>query len=576
MDTSVGRWVRRGLTAGWATVWVAPVTSAVAIARAGWTPVVDNALIAAMTLDSLTADPPLVGMPTSLGLESGIPMSHPGPLGFWLLAPTARLLGEPGHGLLVGTVLLSVASIAAIAVLLRRRHDEVLEGVALLLVAAMVAALSGGLLSSPLNTHLAVLPLLLCLVATSGVAAGHHRQLWVVVLSGSLAAQVHLGSVVIVATLVLVSTACVAVDAVRRPGPLRRRLVRRIVPIGVALGVAAWIGPILDQLFGTGNLTRLARSSSAEQSPAGFDHGLDLAVEMTSFPPRWLLGRAHDEDLADPGALRVALSVAAVGTLLAVVVLAVRRRDRPTASLGAVALVGVAAATLTSARLIDPLASPYFTPQNALLYRLFWWPVGAMFAIALVRGVVGTLAATRTRRAPGAVRSPAQTVAVAASAFALVALGSAGHVSPPPQLGSYFAHETVNANAIAALPGRPDRVTLRFELPSGRPPAARPSGVWDTGPGQRYAYALNLVAQLRLRGIEVRFAEEPFDGITFSLAYRDDHRGVGSEDPELLFVAGPGAAHARPPGYTLLSRSGAGADVAGFSVATAVYVRSED
>ena len=126
MRAPTDRQVTWALTAGWAATALAPLTSAVALVRSPWTPVIDNAVIAAMTVDSLSTDPPLLGMPTSLGIQDGVPLSHPGPLGFWLLALPTRLWGEPGDGLVVGALLLTMASLATIAFLLRRRGREVL------------------------------------------------------------------------------------------------------------------------------------------------------------------------------------------------------------------------------------------------------------------------------------------------------------------------------------------------------------------------------------------------------------------------------------------------------------------
>lgn len=90
------------LLVGWGLVGAYLVCSAIDLAVSGWRPVVDNAVIAAMAIDSISLDPPLVGAPTSAGLEGGDTLSHAGPLGLWLLAVPAKVLGEPGYGLLVG------------------------------------------------------------------------------------------------------------------------------------------------------------------------------------------------------------------------------------------------------------------------------------------------------------------------------------------------------------------------------------------------------------------------------------------------------------------------------------------
>jgi hypothetical protein len=572
------RSIGRLLTAGWAVVGLVVVLSAADLVRSAWAPVIDNGLVAAMTVDSISADPPLVGMPTSIGLEDGVPLSHPGPLGFWLLAVPTKVLGEPGDGLVVASALVSLVSVAGIALLLRRRRDVFLEALGLGLVAAMVLTLGGQTFVSPLNPHVGVLPLLLFMLAVWGVLERRHRQLWVAVLAGSVAAQTHLGYALLVAALVAVASLSLGVDAARGPPALRHRLARRVVPVGVLAGLLAWIGPIVDQLTGTGNLIRLAQSQAGDRPHTGFDHGLALAVEMTSLPPRWLLGHARDESLADPGAIRIALSVAVTASVVGLLALALRRRDRALASLTIVSLVSLAAATATSARGIDATDTPFFDPESALLYRLFWWPVGVVFALTVLWGIYHALHPGLTGRPAthGRRRMRVPIVAGLVAGVALVAFSS--YTGPVEGLEDYYNREDINAEAIADLPESPGTVALRFApegaVRSETSTASTPPDVWDLGPHQRYGLAMNLVAQLRLRGISVRFADEPDDGVIFTRAYRNEHKTRGDEDVTVLYLVGPAVHHDPPPSYRRLSLAGAGPGEpeAGFSVPSAVYV----
>src|SRR5690606_24988393 len=147
-------------------------------------PFSDTVLIGEMMLAFIILPSPLVCMPSSLGLQDGVPLSHLVPLGFWLLAVPTKALGAPGHGLVVGATLVALLCLAGSALLLRRRGDRVSEALALALTAAMVISLGGGVFASPFNPHLGILPLQLCLLATWGVLAGRHRQLWVMVPAG--------------------------------------------------------------------------------------------------------------------------------------------------------------------------------------------------------------------------------------------------------------------------------------------------------------------------------------------------------------------------------------------------------
>jgi hypothetical protein len=569
----------RVLTLAWVVVGLIVVVAAGDLIRSDWAPAIDTSVTAAMAVDSVSFDPPLVGMPTSLGLEDGAPLSHPGPLGLWALAIPTKVLGEPGHGLVAGSAALALLTLAGIAVLLRRRRDTVLEALGLGAVAAMVISFGGATFANPFNPYLGILPLLLSMLAAAGVLAGHHRQLWVLVVAGSLAAQTHLGYGVLVAALVALAVVSLAVDARRSPAHVRRRLVRRIVPVGVALGLVAWVGPIADQLAGTRNLSRLVTAQSSERPALGVSHGLDLAVEMTSVPPRWMLDHARDQDLSDPGALRVALSAGMITLAVGLGVWAFRRRDRALVSLVVVSFVSLAAAVFTSARVVDPTDTPYFVVENAVLYRLFWWPVGALFALTVSWGVLRALTVAFRAKVvePGLGRARVPLLAGLMTVVAVVAV--VAYSGPPATLEGYLGRESANAAAIADLPGSPDEVVLRFAPEGSAPPAAPAAGelppdVWDLGPDQRYGHAADLVAQLRLRGVTVRFADEPDDGSFFMRAYREEHPAQGGE-PEVLFLAGPDLHEEPPPGYRRISHVGAGpgepVDV--LTVPTGVFVR---
>jgi hypothetical protein len=577
-----GPWVGRLLSAGWVVVGSMVVLAAIETIRTGFAPLIDNALIASATVDSLSLDPPLVGMPSSLSLDVDSRLSHPGPLGFWLLAVPTKVFGEPGDGLVVGALLLSLASVAALAVLVRRRRDVVLEGVFLVLVGAMITAIGGPTFVSPFNPYVGILPYLVCMVATWGVLSGRHRQMWVAIAAGSVSAQVHLGYVPLVGVLVLLCLAGVVLDAVRSPGELRRRLLRRVLPVSLGLGVLLWIGPIVDQVAGSGNLVDLVRSSTGGGRPTvGWDHGLDVAVEMTSLPPRWLLGHARDESLADPGTGRILLSLLTVATMAGLFVVSLRRRDRSLASLVVVAATSALLATAGSARLVAPETDIFFAVEEALLYRLFWWPVGVVVALTVVWGLLRAASPVGGDELAARLR-PARVPLVGGLVLVGVVLGLVWRTEPT-DLGDYVTREQGNAAAIAGLPGHPDEVVFRLrpegEVPAeGGPGIDRPPDVWDLGPDGQYGYLANLVAQLRLRGIAVRFADEPSDGTSFMRAYREEHRARGDEDVELLYLVGARAVAPPPPGYRVVSTSGDAEAVATdpLAVPAVVLLRTDD
>ena len=275
--------------------------------------------------------------------------------------------------------------------------------------------------------------------------------------------------------------------------------------------------------------------------------------------------------------MRVALSVVTIGVVIALGLWALRRRERLLATLVAVGLVAVAAATVSSARVIQPETRHQFNAENAAVYRLFWWPVGVVFTLALLWGAVRLLASSPalSRARTGLVRFRLPTAA--AFTAAVIVLVVWGYEPPVTGLRWYYRQQEPNADAIAEFLGSADTVALRLQTdaaPASGATEDRGLDVWDLGPYQRYAYTANLVAQLRLRGISVRFADEPDDGITFMRAYRDDHPATGDE-VEVLFRVGPDANTDPPRGYEQISSTGAGPgeEFSAFDTPTAVLVR---
>ena len=93
-------------------------------------------------------------------------------------------------------------------------------------------------------------------------------------------------------------------------------------------------------------------------------------------------------------------------------------------------------------------------------------------------------------------------------------------------------------------------------------------------PAPEHGYSTGLLAQLRLRGIEVRFPRDDQPG-TYVQAYRDEHRAHGDEEVVLLYRVGPEVHGGPPAGYRLVSVAGPGPGepVNALSVPSAIYLR---
>ena len=81
----------------------------VALSRAGWAPVGDEATLSWRSWDVFAGHSPLVGPYTMASLDLHHPVFDPGPLLYWTLAIPVHL--SPRTGLLVGVTLLGVASV---------------------------------------------------------------------------------------------------------------------------------------------------------------------------------------------------------------------------------------------------------------------------------------------------------------------------------------------------------------------------------------------------------------------------------------------------------------------------------
>lgn len=548
------------LLLGWIAVAMVPVVSGYSAARGGWTPVGDNGLIAARTLDTFTSDIQLVGMQTSLGLYADAEVYHAGPLGYWLLAPFAEVFGEPGYGLIVGAVALNVACILAIAALVRGHRRVAVEPVALVLVALVVLALGGERLREPFNPYLGALPLLLCFVASWGVLAGRHRQLPVAVLAGSFAAQIHLSYLLLAGVSVVLAFVMTAIDARRAEADERRRLWRRTIPLSLALGVLCWIGPLIDQLFGTGNLTGLIDLNSVTTDSRSWGFAMDRLLDTVSPYPEWASGHLPRFSTPnEPGTIRSVVGVVCLAAMAATTVIAPRRGQRPLGALAGLSLVLFAIASNLMIRVPAGFGQETFD-----FYRLFWIPIGAMGTAALLWTVVWAASEAVAFRANRSAEHPTGDAAPdprrrapqwASVGLACLAVGLTVPVSVASHdpldggrepLSALFGDARVHAARVAELPEAGDGVAIGFDLTDGRSTDGINAGL--------LGHIEGLVAQLRLMDIEVNLIPNGSADMGIMQSYLEDHTADGSEGVVIVYRVGSLLSESdAPEGYSLLS-----------------------
>jgi hypothetical protein len=217
-------------------------------ARRDWCPVADNASTWLRTWDVGTRHSPLVGPFSRLGFH------HPGPMLFYLLALPLRLDRGAPSGLLAGALIIALSSASGVVVF-SARHAGQATMLALSVAVAVLAIGHGDRLIEPWNPFILVVPFALFLVTAWLASAGKTGAALVAVVTGSLAAQSHLGAL----PPVVIIGATALVLRVAWPPPGAPRLPDRRTSLMVCGAILLlWALPIVEQLKPTGrNVSRI-------------------------------------------------------------------------------------------------------------------------------------------------------------------------------------------------------------------------------------------------------------------------------------------------------------------------------
>lgn len=316
--------------------------------RATWTPVLDLAMTELRVRDVGGAHTPLIGLPGRIGTlaQQG---SHPGPLSFYALAPTYRLLGSTAWALQVATFVVHAVAMGAALVIAGRRGGNRLVLVVAVVLAALTAGYGGGTLTEPWNPYLPLLWWVVALLGVWSVLVGDLPMLPVVVLAGSFCAQTHIPYLGLALGLGALAAGAAALWWWR--GPADRGRILRWVVGALALGVLLWVPPTIDQLrHDPGNYRALVdHFSDPSEQTMGLGNGLEVGLRYLDVSH---LVRA---DIVNPGWLVTSAD-----------------GNRPTSSRGLVLLVLWAVAAVTATR-----------RRHALLVRLHLL-VGASIVLMLV------------------------------------------------------------------------------------------------------------------------------------------------------------------------------------------------
>lgn len=322
-----------------------------------------------------------------LGTSSRLGVRNLGPFhGYWT-APWYALTGEGVGGMILGTwalnALAAVASVAILAATASRRAAAA-GGVALGL--ALLRA-GPAVLSDFYNPALTLPAAVLGTIAAAALARGRWNLLPVVALATSIGSQAHLAAAPGAVTTAVVAGAL----GVRAGRPARRDL----LVTGLVLALL-WSPTLIDQVHGSGNAGRLART--VVEGPATPDQPLGrpglsgsridrarTALQLTTLTAPDASAQATLPGLAAgrPGPTTPRTIGAVVVLLASVVAAGLGRRRAPVGSLIiGLGLLGAAATYATTAGLERGFYAYYLAPL-----------VG--YGIALVVGVGVVVAATR-------------------------------------------------------------------------------------------------------------------------------------------------------------------------------------
>jgi len=336
-----------------------------------WIPSGDWAVLT-LRVEDVGRATPLVGPYSRFG------WNHPGPLLYWLLALPSHLFGGAPRTVLAAAAALNSLSVAAIGALSWRRGRFPLVALSMSTLAILFHAFGPALLRDPWNPFLTLLPLAVLVLLAWSLIEGDVWMWPAIVVVSSFLLQSHIGYLPIIAMIAL-STSVIAWrwTSLSALAPTGRRQRTWLLSISIALAALCWLPVLVDQLFGTGNLTEIWRYFASEgDRPAGLATALSTASDQLRIPAAPWLGRV--ESAGSDGALLGTGLVWLIVPLGAFVLsgwFAMRRRAyaavRFQLIVGAATLGGV----IATARVVGPLFD--------WVVR-WWWVLAALWWLSIL------------------------------------------------------------------------------------------------------------------------------------------------------------------------------------------------
>lgn len=439
------------------------VVALIALSRHHWNPVLDLAMTEFRVRDVGTRHTPLIGLPGRIGDQPN-QGSHPGPLSFYLLAPTYRLLGSTSYALEVGSVIIHLAAVVATLWLAYRRGGwRVCLAVAAVL-AVILRGYGSNVLTQPWNPYLPLVAFVAVLISVWSVLEGDSAALIVLVVAGTLCTQTHVPYVGMVGGLLASTIVWLLVRSRSdRFGPAiaMPRLKQHSV-VGVGLGILMWIPPVADQLRHTpGNVSKLSDyfRNPPEQN-IGLRRSAQLLFEHFNVF-RVMVEAFNQSDYFKSTAFTINGSAIPGAVVLLMWALSAaqawRLRHRRLIHLHSVIGVSIVLAVIAMSRIFGIV----------WYYLMFWlWSIVVVALLAMAWTLVETVRRSRPKRASAmasaAVAGGAVVFALSTGAFTF----SAAHAQPP----EFYLSKPLDAlvgptafaldNGVGAATGRDGRYSV--------------------------------------------------------------------------------------------------------------------
>lgn len=454
----------------------------VAVPRVATWPVADSAMTELYTIHALDGA-------QLLGPYSQYGWHHPGPMMFYLLAPTYVLAGFTPFGLNAGALLINLGAMVAIGWVLRRSEASALLAGSLCTLLMVYVLRLPGLVTSAWNPHLAILPFTALLLLAAAGVRGDARTLPLIAIFASFVAQTHVSFAPIGVLLGLAAAIGVWRHARRHNATVA---LERPVLVTTAILLVLWLLPLAEQIaHRPGNATQiLAFFGGGDGQPfaAAWPAWSSMLVGLLRPGLTMALGNVY---VAPPSALPLVGSLVALAALAAIAWPGGRPGRSFEQALAIVCLITAALGAWSALQIRGPIGD----------YHLFWLSaLGTVIAALIAASLLRLL----TRSGPLAALSPWTVRATTAVLTIGVAANGLSHIQT------------------SARTHRPDRYgravqSLAEQTLNGLPSTGNNTPLVDLGPGM-WPYGSGLVLQLARASVDFSMDREESDLFGWHLA----------------------------------------------------------